>query len=198
MIPTPSIIPHIFRYLKFSQTQKGSSTKLFGTLYCDTKKIWRKIVILPPPRSSIKIFDTRIFLKPGRVFLRNFLVLWDQTISTTTHDTHPLYYPSHFSIPEISETLKGSPAKVFGTLKQKNSTEDRDTPPPFMHENFQYYNFSQTRERSPTKFFGTVRQIIIDRKSWYTPLMHKIFRHPKFSGTPKGSPTNFLVLWDKK
>ena len=30
-----------------------------------------------------------------------------------------LIYPSHFSIPEISETLRGSPTKIIGTVRQK-------------------------------------------------------------------------------
>ena len=29
-------------------------------------------------------------------------------------------YPQHFSIPEIGETLRGSPMEVFGTVRQKN------------------------------------------------------------------------------
>ena len=28
-------------------------------------------------------------------------------------------YPQHFLIPEISETLKGSPTKIFDTVRQK-------------------------------------------------------------------------------
>ena len=32
VLPAPSLIPNIFRYQKFSETQKGSSTKFFGTV----------------------------------------------------------------------------------------------------------------------------------------------------------------------
>ena len=40
-------------------------------------------------------------------------------------------YPKHFSIPEISETLRGSPTEIFGTVRRKKiSTEKLDTPPP--------------------------------------------------------------------
>ena len=39
------------------------------------------------------------------------------------------FHPLHFSIPEISETLKGSPTKFFCRDK-KFSTEKFDTPPP--------------------------------------------------------------------
>ena len=90
----------------------------------------------PLPLLCMISFDTRTFLKPGRVFLRNFSVLWDQTISTKNHDTHPLYYPSHFSTPEISETLKGFPTKVSALWDKKFSCENLDAPyppPPLIH-----------------------------------------------------------------
>ena len=45
-------------------------------------------------------------------------------------------YPSHLSIPEISETLRGSPTKIFGTVRQKILTENRDTPSPVLSINF--------------------------------------------------------------
>ena len=37
-------------------------------------------------------------------------------------------YPYQFSIPEISETLRGSPTKIFGTETKKKLTENRETP----------------------------------------------------------------------
>ena len=33
MIPAPSFIPNISRYQKYSEPQKGSSTKFFGTVF---------------------------------------------------------------------------------------------------------------------------------------------------------------------
>ena len=38
-------------------------------------------------------------------------------------------YPLHFSIPEISDTVRGYPTKFFGATRQKNSTENRQPPP---------------------------------------------------------------------
>ena len=59
----------IFDTRNFSETQKGSSTKFFGTVrqnsFCG--KSW-----YPPPLLSLTLFDTRSFLKHRRVFQRLF------------------------------------------------------------------------------------------------------------------------------
>ena len=49
---------------KTSETQKGSSTKWFGT---ETKLFWRKILI-PAPFLNPNIFDTRNFPKQGFLY----------------------------------------------------------------------------------------------------------------------------------
>ena len=54
--------------------------------YCETKQLWRKIVI-HAPLLSLTFFDTRIFLKHRRVPLRNFSALWDKIFSTENRDT---------------------------------------------------------------------------------------------------------------
>ena len=67
-----------------------------------------------PPPLCIKNFDTRVFLKRRRVPLRFF---W--YCETKNFPQKIVIYPSYaqnFSIPEISETLKGSPTKNFGTV----------------------------------------------------------------------------------
>ena len=67
-----------------------------------------------------------------------------------------------FSIPEICETLKGYPAKTFGTVRQKKSTKNCDTlnlslslslslslclslSPSLIHRHFGSQNFSETQ-----------------------------------------------------
>ena len=67
----------------------------------------------------------------------------------------------NFLIPEISDTLKGSPTKNFGTVRQKISTENLDTPPFLSMNFFDTGNFvNQKQKGSPTKFLGFVRQQI--------------------------------------
>ena len=43
--------------------------------------------MIPPPILWMKSFDIRVFLKPGRVPLRNFSVLRNKTLSTENRDT---------------------------------------------------------------------------------------------------------------
>ena len=65
-------------------------------------------------------------------------------------------YPQHFSIPEISETLKGSPTKFFGTVRQK-IFDGKSWYSPLIHKFFDTRNF--VKQNGPlTKFFGPVRQ----------------------------------------
>ena len=60
--------------------------------------------------------------------------------------------------------------------------------------------FSDTLKASSTKTFGTVRQLISDRKSWYSlsPLIHKFFRYQKFCETKKVPLRKLSALWDNK
>ena len=103
----PSLIPNIFRYPKPFETQKGSSTKRFGTVIENNfdGKSWK-----PPPLLSLTIFDTRNFLKHRRAPLRNDSV--DKTILVENRNTRPLSYP--FRYPKPFETQKGSSTKWFG------------------------------------------------------------------------------------
>ena len=60
-------------------------------------------------------------------------------------------YPQHFLIPEISETLKGSPTKIFGTVRQKIVILPPPTPP-LIHKFFRYQKFCET-EGTPYEVF---------------------------------------------
>ena len=63
----------------------------------------------------------------------------------------------------FSETRKGSPAKFFGIVRQKELRQNRDTP--FIQKKFDTRTFLKHREGLPTKVFCTVRQKIFDGKS---------------------------------
>ena len=247
--------------------------------HCETKNFRRKNVI--PPFSSIKLFETKIFLKNSRISLRNFSELWDIKISTENRDMPLLTFLSInvFRYKKFSGKQKGSLTKLFVSVlwerrfrqnrdsplsyawklslkdffwnnevfsneifrysETKTSTENCDTPPPpypsyfdtqnyFNSKGFPYGNssmwdkkfstenldippsliqtfsvpeVSETLNGSPTKFFGTVRQKIFDGKSWYPlpPLWCiKFFATRNFLIHRSVLQQNFLVLWDKK
>ena len=125
MIPLPSVILKIFRFQKFSETHKGSSTKYFGTVrqnFLDGKSWYH-------PFYAWKFFDTRNFLRYRRVPPRNILVLYDKNFSTENRDTSPLLGMS-FLIPEQIFLLhRRVPVRIFFVLLDKTfSTENCDTP----------------------------------------------------------------------
>ena len=99
----------------FSEKHKGSPAKVFETV---RQKLWHKIVIQPPLLLSIKIFDTRRFLKHRRVPLRNFWTLWDKKLLAQKNDISFLFV-NFFDTCFFSETQKGCPTKVFGFVRQK-------------------------------------------------------------------------------
>ena len=98
--------------------------EVFG--HCETKNFRRKNVTLPPPPpfSSIKLFETKHFLKNTKIPLQNFSALWDTKISTENRDRPPLVL-KFFSIPEIFWKTEGFPYKAFrfSPLRQKKSTK---------------------------------------------------------------------------
>ena len=94
---TPSLPPPPYSNINFFATgieffwktaPKGSSTKCFGTVRQRFSTKNRDITLW-----SIKLFDTRNFLKHQRVPLRSFSVLWDKTTLRENRDTRPLSYP---------------------------------------------------------------------------------------------------------
>ena len=80
-MPAPSLIPNIFRYQKFSETQKGS-TMFFATVRQQIFYRSRDIPLL-----GLKFSDSRNFLKHRRFPLRNFSALWYKIFSTENRDT---------------------------------------------------------------------------------------------------------------
>ena len=192
MIPAPSLIPNFVRYHKFSETKKGSSTKVFSTVgqnYFDGKSWY------PPLLSSLTFFDTRNFLKLRRVPLRNFSALWDKTILTENRDTRPSLLSLTFFDTRNFLKLRKVPLRKFSALWDKIIlTENRDTRP-FSHpkhfsipetfwtwEGFLYETF----RHSETKQFWL--KIVIPALS----LIPNIFRYQKSSETKKASCMKFF------
>ena len=91
--------------------------------HCDTKNFRRKNVI-PPPFSSIKLFQTRSFFINCRIPSRKHSALWDRKILTENRNMPPLIH-KFFWIPEIFRKTEGILYKVFrfGPVRQKISTK---------------------------------------------------------------------------
>ena len=105
-------------------------------------------------------------------------------------------YPWHFLMPEISETLKGSFTKFFGTVRQKKF--DGNLWYPLLCIKFFDTPTFLKYWRDAHGIFRHCETKKFRRKNVMPPRMHKIFRYPKFSETFKGCPRNFSALWDQK
>ena len=106
LILPPPLILKIFRYQKFVK-QRRVPLWSFLVLW-DNKFFYRKPWY---PLLGIKFFDTRNFLRHRRVPRRNFWALWDGNFSTENRAALPkvfTIYLQQFSLPETSETLRGS------------------------------------------------------------------------------------------
>ena len=100
-------------------------------------------------------------------------------------------YPQYFLIPEISETLKGSFTKFFGTVRQK-IFDGKLWYPLLCKKFFDAPNFlkhwrdaHESFRHCETKNFR--RKIVI-----HPPLIHKFFPYQKFSETQNGSLAKFF------
>ena len=93
----------------------------------------------PPPLLCMKIFDKRIFLKQHQsVFQWIVSVQWDKNFDGKSWYSPPPLIQT-FSVPEISETLKGSPYENFRHWDKKISTENRKSwHNPLKHKYFRY------------------------------------------------------------
>ena len=100
-------------------------------------------------------------------------------------------YPQQFLIPEISETLKGSYTKFFGTVR-------KIVIPPIMHKIFQYPKFSETLKGCPRNFSALWNQKFSTEKR-DTPFSSiKLFEPKNFLKNSRIPLQKFLALWDIK
>ena len=107
------------------------------------------------------------------------------------HNTIPLLSMKSFDSRFVFETRKGSPTKLFSTVRQKIS-DRKSCFPPLMHQTFRNPKFFETRKGSPKVFLVLWDKKILDSESWYPPFMHKCFRYPKFFEATKGSSKSFF------
>ena len=104
--------PPFFIRKNFLKPQNFSKT--VGMMYknfrhCETKLSTENCD--NPPFQSLKLFETRKFLKNSRTPLKKFSALWDREFSTEQRETP--YYAWNFSITKISETFKWCPRKFL-------------------------------------------------------------------------------------
>ena len=95
-------------------------------------------------------------------------------------------YPLHFSIAKISETLKGSPAKIFGTVTRKTFDGNFRYSPLFSINLFATGNFlKHIREGFTQKLFrhcetkNFLKKLLIPPP----PVLSILFRYRNFSET---------------
>ena len=142
------------------------------------------------PLFCIKSFDTRKFLKPRVVPLRNFPALWEKKFSTVNND-YPLL---SFKISDTRNFLKDweSPYECFLYCEKNNFRQIRDTPSYAIFFDPEIF----WKKRVPLRFFGTVRQKNFQRKSWYPLPIHNFFRQKNVSEKWRVPLRSFLVLWE--
>ena len=135
--------------------------------YCETTNFWRKNVILTPP-------------------LRNFSVLWDNTISTENRDTCTIPYPQFFRYHKLYETLYVCATKLLGTVRQN------------VFDGNSWYSFPPTcyswSFSTPEQFWNAAQRRFLYESFWYCQTT--AFR-PKIVILTPPPLRSFSVLWDK-
>ena len=160
-----SLICNNPRYQNFTETQKSSTTKFFGT---PSQKTFHKKLWCPPLMH--KILPYRRLLKHRRIRLRSFSVIWDNEFPTATRDT-PSFQPPLAPPPSpiVLINLSGTrnflelrtPLRKFSVLwDNKSSTGNRYTPSfppsPLVVINFSDSEHSQQHKRKPSRYFSVL------------------------------------------
>ena len=141
---------------------------------------------------SIKIFDTRNFLKHRKVPLRHFSLL-ETKILTEKRDTPPSsLIHTKFRYPMFFETQTCSPTKLLDSVGQKLFAENSGIP--FLSVFFFDTRLFLKHRRVLLRILMVLWDKKLDRNSWKNPssLFHYIFWYLNFSRTQKVYPTMFF------
>ena len=194
-----------FRYQKFSESQhRRVPLWNFSALRQKkfNKKSWHNSL-------KHKIFRYPKLVTHWRVPLRNFSTLWDKKLLTKNRDTPPSpLIHKFFRYQKFCETQKGSPTKIFGTVRQQIFNR-KSWYSPHRHKVFRYPKLMkhwwlplQKLSALWGKKFSTedLDTLTPHPTPLPHPLIHKLFRYQKFSETQhRRVPLwNFSALWDKK
>ena len=184
---------------KFSIKEFFWSTKVFSNeifQYSETKIPTENRDTPPPPYPNF--FDTRNYCNNKR-FPYKIFRHWDKKFSTENLDTPPPppSFIQIFSGPEVSETLKDSPTKFFGTVRQKFRLEIVICP--LLSINFfRYQKISGKQKGSFTKLLVSVMWDKKFRQNRDAPLLcMKIFDKRIFLKHQSVLQWNISIQWDK-
>ena len=154
----------------------------------------------PRPSYAWKISMKEFFWNNTKVFSNEMFRYSEIKTSTENLDTPPPPPPPPviqiFSVPEINETLKDPPTKIFRHCETKKFRR-KIVIPLLCIKFFDTPNFLK-HWKDAHEIFLHCETKNFRRKIVIPPNMHKLFRYPKFSETFKWCPRNFSALWDKK
>ena len=186
MIPATSFINNFFRYQKYSETQKNSSSNCFGSVRPKSfdGKSWHPLSIFP----SI-IFHTRKFLEDRRVPLRKYSTLCEKKIFTENRDTGYLFINNFFRYQKYSETQKNSSSNCFGSVRPK-SFDGKSWHPLSVFSSLYFHTrkFLEDR-RDPLRKSWALWETKSNQQKIVLPhsFINERLRYPKLFETQKGS-----------
>ena len=126
-------IPNFSRYLKLVKNI-GVALRKISALW--DKKIRRKVLIIPSRPPLSKLFRYPKLIQKWMILLRKFSALGDKIFDENCWNSPPSY--PNFLVPEKSETRKGSPEKLFGTVRQIIFDGKSWYSPPLLSKHFRY------------------------------------------------------------
>ena len=194
LMPTPFLVLNFFRYRKFSETQKGSLTKSFGTV---KQNSFTKNPDTPTPLMHEK-FLNQIFSETMKASLRNVSIQRDKKFLGQSW-CPPTFFSLTFFQKIISETQKGSSTKCFGTVRWNHFDAQSWRPPPFLSLFFFDFKKIWNTERSLYEKFRYHEIKKVDGESWCVPTFFSLtfFDIKKFLKHRRVHLRNVWVLWDK-
>ena len=184
----------MFRNQNFSETRKGSVTKLLGAV----RQFFfpMKLVIC---RSYAYDFSVReVFWNKGGFPYESFQYCEKKTLTKYRDTPHLLLSKKIFDTRSFLKH-RHNPPRNFWTLRDKKLIAPENVIPFLCVKFFETRFISETQKDSPTKTLGFVRQNLWQKSVIQPPLLLSI----KFFGTrnfPKHrrfAPRIFSVVWDK-
>ena len=193
----------IFRYPKFSETQKGSHSE--GFQHCSTKKVigklWYSSLLIQKIFRYRKNSDNRNRMIP----LRSFSVLRGKKNLTENCDTcslTPLLIQKIHRNSKFCEEQKGSSTKVFGIFRQKIFSGKLWYSPLFIQKLSRYRIVSETQHRRiPLRILSALRdwKILTEKRDTLflpTLLSEKLIDFRIFLKHRRVRLRNLSALWD--
>ena len=166
VIPVHCLIRNIFRYQKFSKTQKGFW--IYFSVVWDRNRSTEIVNIFHRlTHLSIKCFDNTFFWNT-----EGFPTMFFDTARYQLFDGNvwcPLFfYPQNFSMPEIFWNIERTIYKVFHYCEKKDFQRKVVISPSYAKD-VSILEFIWTHGRGPLRNISVLWDKISERKSRYTP-----------------------------